>query len=206
VDSGVEEGGGISPFYDPMIAKIIVHAETRTAAAARLADACGKVEVWPVRTNAGFLVRCAANPDFVAGRIDTGFIAAHEATLIDRAPSPAVFAAAGRAMVADGPAPWAGSGFRLNAPPATSVLVEIDGARLDAHLGGDVGVVTTLPLPDGAVLFVAGVAKGQRLMVLEAMKMEHALAAPFDGTVERLAATTGDQVTEGAVLARLRPA
>jgi 3-methylcrotonyl-CoA carboxylase alpha subunit len=50
------------------------------------------------------------------------------------------------------------------------------------------------------------VAKGQRLMVLEAMKMEHALAAPFDGTVERLAATTGDQVTEGAVLARLRPA
>jgi 3-methylcrotonyl-CoA carboxylase alpha subunit len=247
VDSGVEEGGGISPFYDPMIAKIIVHAETRTAVAARLAHACGKVEVWPVRTNAGFLVRCAANPDFVAGRIDTGFIAAHEAALIDRAPSPAVFAAAGRAMVADGPAPWAGSGFRLNAPLATSVLVEIDGARLDAHLGGDVGVVTTLPLPEGAVLFVAGeayhataprsrglgeaaagdgqivapmpgrvvsvhvaegdaVAKGQRLMVLEAMKMEHALAAPFDGTVERLAATTGDQVTEGAVLARLRPA
>ena len=79
VDSGVEQGGEISPFYDPMIAKIIVHAPTRTAAAASLADACAQVQVWPVRTNAGFLVRCARDPDFVAARIDTGFIAAHEA-------------------------------------------------------------------------------------------------------------------------------
>jgi 3-methylcrotonyl-CoA carboxylase alpha subunit len=147
-------------------------------------------------------------------------------------------------MVADGPAPWAASGFRLNAPPVTSVLVEIDGARFDADLGGDAGGVTTLPLHDGAVLFAAGeaylattprsrglgeaaagdgrivapmpgrvvsvhvaegdaVARGQRLMVLEAMKMEHALAAPFDGVVDHLAARTGDQVTEGAVMARL---
>jgi acetyl/propionyl-CoA carboxylase alpha subunit len=247
VDSGVEQGGEISPFYDPMIAKIVVHAETRTAAAAKLAAACAQVAVWPVRTNAGFLVRCAMNLDFIAGQVDTGFIAAHEAALLDRAPSPAVLAAAARAMAADGPAPWAASGFRLNAPPATSVLVEIDGARFDTDLGGDAGRVTTLPLHDGAVVFSKGeaylattprsrglgeaaagdgrivapmpgrvvsvhvaegdiVAKGQRLMVLEAMKMEHALAAPFDGTVERLAATTGDQVTEGAVLARLRPA
>ena len=244
VDSGVEQGGEISPFYDPMIAKIVVHAETRTAAAAKLAAACGQVQVWPVRTNAGFLVRCAAEPDFVAAQVDTGFIAAHEAALLDRAPSPSVLAAAGRAMVADGPAPWAASGFRLNAPPATSVPVEIDGARFDADLAGEVGGVTTVPLHDSAVLFSKGeaylatpprsrglgeaaagdgrivapmpgrvvsvhvaegetVAKGQRLMVLEAMKMEHALAAPFDGVVDHLAAKTGDQVTEGAVLARL---
>ena len=244
VDSGVERGGEIGPFYDPMIAKIVVHAGTRTAAAAKLADACARVQVWPVRTNAGFLVRCATNPDFVAAQVDTGFIAAHEAALLDRDPSPAVLAAAAKAMVAPGPAPWAVSGFRLNAPPVASVLVEIDGARFDAGLGGDVGGVTILPLHDGAVLFAAGeayhvtpprsrglgeaaagdgrivapmpgrvvsvhvaegetVAKGQRLMVLEAMKMEHALAAPFDGVVDHLAAKTGDQVTEGAVLARL---
>jgi acetyl/propionyl-CoA carboxylase alpha subunit len=244
VDSGVERGGEISPFYDPMIAKIIVHAETRTAAAAKLAAACAKVEVWPVRTNAGFLVRCAREADFVAAQVDTGFIADHEAALLDRAPSPAVLAAAARSMVADGPAPWAASGFRLNAPPASITLVEIDGARFDAPLDGDARSVATLPLHDGAILFANGeaylaspprsrglgeaaagdgrivapmpgrvvsvhvaegetVAKGQRLMVLEAMKMEHALAAPFDGVVDHLAAKTGDQVTEGAVLARL---
>ena len=57
VDSGVEEGGEVSPFYDPMIAKLIAHAPTREAAAAQLAVACGAVEVWPVKTNAGFLAR-----------------------------------------------------------------------------------------------------------------------------------------------------
>ena len=246
VDSGVEEGGEISPFYDPMIAKIIVHAETRTAAAAELAAACAQVEVWPVRTNAGFLVRCASEPDFVAAHVDTGFIAAHEAVLIDRAPSSAVLAAAANAMVAQGPGPWAASAFRLNAPAATSTPVEIDGVRYDAPLTGDSRVVSSVSRPEGLILFASGeayavtspcsrglgeaaagdgritapmpgrvvsvdvaegdtVTKGRRLMVLEAMKMEHALTAPFDGIVGTLAAKTGDQVTEGAVLARLKP-
>ncbi|MFV4733700.1 acetyl/propionyl-CoA carboxylase subunit alpha, partial [Mycobacterium tuberculosis] len=65
VDTGVEEGGEVTPFYDPMIAKIIVHAQTREAVAAALSDACAEVEVWPVKTNAGFLTRAAAHPDFV---------------------------------------------------------------------------------------------------------------------------------------------
>ncbi|HEY2052188.1 MAG TPA: biotin carboxylase N-terminal domain-containing protein, partial [Caulobacteraceae bacterium] len=60
VDSGVGEGDRITPFYDPMIAKLIAHGETREAAAARLAQAARAVEVWPVRTNAAFLARCAA--------------------------------------------------------------------------------------------------------------------------------------------------
>jgi len=74
VDSAVEEGGVVSPFYDPMIAKLIAHADTREAAAEQLADACAAVEVWPVKTNAAFLARCASHPDFVAGDVDTGFI------------------------------------------------------------------------------------------------------------------------------------
>ncbi|MBU2400768.1 MAG: ATP-grasp domain-containing protein, partial [Alphaproteobacteria bacterium] len=57
VDTGVEQGGEVSQFYDPMIAKLIVHEDTREAAAARLAEAAGEVEVWPVKTNAGFLKR-----------------------------------------------------------------------------------------------------------------------------------------------------
>ncbi|MCA3698372.1 MAG: ATP-grasp domain-containing protein, partial [Brevundimonas sp.] len=81
VDTGVEQGGEVSQFYDPMIAKLIVHADTREAAAARLAETCGSVEVWPVRTNAGFLVRCLEHPRFVMGDVDTGFIGAEEGAL-----------------------------------------------------------------------------------------------------------------------------
>src|SRR5690606_16621591 len=55
VDAGVDEGGEVSQHYDPMIAKLIVHAPDRDGAAAALADACRQVEVWPVRTNAAFL-------------------------------------------------------------------------------------------------------------------------------------------------------
>ncbi|HEX8661830.1 MAG TPA: biotin carboxylase N-terminal domain-containing protein, partial [Brevundimonas sp.] len=70
VDTGVEEGGEVSQFYDPMIAKLIVHADSREEAARRLADVCGQVEVWPVKANAGFLKRCLEHPRFVAGDVD----------------------------------------------------------------------------------------------------------------------------------------
>ena len=73
VDSAVEEGSEVTPFYDPMIAKLIAHAPTREAVAAKLAKACGEVEVWPVKTNAAFLARCLAEPDFVAGWGGYGF-------------------------------------------------------------------------------------------------------------------------------------
>ena len=76
VDTAVDEGGAVTPFYDPMIAKLIAHNDTREAAARGLADACAAVEVWPVKTNAGFLARCLDHPDFVAADIDTGFFAA----------------------------------------------------------------------------------------------------------------------------------
>ena len=65
VDTGVEQGGAVTPFYDPMIAKLIVHAPSRRAAAAKLASACAEVEVWPVKTNAAFLARAASHPEFV---------------------------------------------------------------------------------------------------------------------------------------------
>ncbi|MDZ4364735.1 acetyl/propionyl/methylcrotonyl-CoA carboxylase subunit alpha [Brevundimonas sp.] len=76
IDSGVEQGGEVSQFYDPMIAKLIVHADDRQDAAQQLAEACRQVKVWPVRTNAAFLARCLDHPRFVAEDVDTGFIAA----------------------------------------------------------------------------------------------------------------------------------
>ena len=75
VDTGVEEGGEVTPFYDPMIAKLIAHAprpaRRRSPNWPRPAT---RVEVWPVKTNAGFLARCLEAPDFIAGDVDTGFI------------------------------------------------------------------------------------------------------------------------------------
>jgi propionyl-CoA carboxylase alpha chain/3-methylcrotonyl-CoA carboxylase alpha subunit len=84
VDSAVEEGGEVTPFYDPMIAKLIAHGADREDAARRLADACALVEVWPVKTNAAFLAKCASHPDFVDGAVDTGFIEARLDELTER--------------------------------------------------------------------------------------------------------------------------
>ena len=88
IETGVEQRGAISPFYDPMIAKLVAHGPTREAAASKLADACRQVQVWPVRTNAGFLARCLSEPDFVAGRIDTSFIESHLDHLLPPAKPP----------------------------------------------------------------------------------------------------------------------
>jgi 3-methylcrotonyl-CoA carboxylase alpha subunit len=254
VDSAVEEGGVVSPFYDPMIAKLIVHAPTREAAANKLAEACRTVEVWPVKTNAAFLARCAAHPDFVAGKIDTGFIAAHAEDLIPSGePSAAVaaaVAASGARAARNDASPWSAlTGFRVNAAISNKYWlnyadheqqVEVDPALVAQSLTTVRGEDQTIVFEDGlAYVFddeatvVGGgggagdgqirspmpgkivqapvsegesVTKGQVLVVLEAMKMEHALTAPADGVVVELRVKLGDQVSEGVVLARLEAA
>jgi len=289
VDTGVEQGGEVSQFYDPMIAKLIVHADTREAAAARLADACGEVEVWPVKANAGFLKRCLEHPRFVAGDVDTAFIGAEEAALARPAEAERkALAAAGGLMglQADaeafdaedkGLAPWRAGlfGFRLNAAPSaatalhlgevghalaltgdagwrgrqSSFEVAVDGGS-PTHIYGEPDLVVVdgevagvfAPDADRIVAFADGeafelcrrqaggegavsdgslrapmpgrivaapvkagdaVTQGQTVVVLEAMKMEHALTAPFDGVVQTMPVALGDQVTEGAVLAEV---
>jgi len=82
IDTGVEEGDWISPYYDPMIAKLIARGASREEAAGRLTEALQEVEVWPVRTNAGFLARAAADPDFRSGEVDTAFIPSRLDTLV----------------------------------------------------------------------------------------------------------------------------
>jgi acetyl/propionyl-CoA carboxylase alpha subunit len=250
IDSGVEKGGDISPFYDPMIAKLIVHAPTREDAASQLAVVCGGIEVWPVKTNAGFLTRLVSEPDFIAGEIDTGFIEARLTELTAK-PEPSNFllteAASALAAPDDGQ-PWSAgelAGFRLAAPAAPSLL-QADERTFEAQV--DPALEPAFPVSDGqAVLFEAGeafaftrprsaggdaehggdgqvrapmpgrivlvpvaaggkVAKGQTLVTLEAMKMEHAQTAPFDATVAEVLCAVGDQVSEGALLIRLEAA
>ncbi|MEO0665666.1 MAG: biotin carboxylase N-terminal domain-containing protein [Pseudomonadota bacterium] len=86
-DSGVREGDTISPFYDPMIAKLITHAETREAALAKLDRALGGTDVAGLTTNVGFLRRLSRVPAFAAGEVDTGLIAREGASLTDN-PAP----------------------------------------------------------------------------------------------------------------------
>ncbi|PTQ12332.1 methylcrotonoyl-CoA carboxylase [Sphingomonas oleivorans] len=250
VDSGVEEGGEVTPFYDPMLAKLIVHAPSRGAAAARLAEACRAIQVWPVGTNAAFLARAAADPDFVRGAVDTGFIERHAGRLVPGAePSEAGVAMAARAMLpAPGNDPWTAlPGFRANAAPERRVAVEVGGrVRLAEVVPG--GEPVTVELGGEKVLFLDGeawafgppvaehagggggvsdgaimspmpgrivavevaegdrVAKGQKILLLEAMKMEQALVAPFDGIVAEMKAAAGGQVAEGVMLARIERA
>ena len=239
VDTGVEQGSVISPFYDPMIAKLTAHGETREDARERLADALDEAVVWPVRSNAGFLVEALDHPDFAAGRVDTGLIAREGDALMPPAyPSEEALTAAAAELA--GPALLAG--FRLNASPRRAARFLLDGEGVDIDFtdaeeaeeavttsvliseggqtwalapfrasgaaaggAGDGAILSPMPGKIISVDVAAGdtVTKGQKLLTLEAMKMEHSLVAPFDGTVAELNAEAGGQVTEGALLARI---
>ncbi len=242
IDSGVEEGGEVTPYYDPMIAKIITHAPTRADAAAKLANACAALEVWPVKTNAGFLTRTAANADFIAARIDTGFIERHAGQLIPGTePSAPVLQAAAHALLpTNSTDPWSAlTGLRIAAAPDTRIAVDIAGsthvvtlagptpayttsddvlfiqgeaweyglARADHAAGGgaasDGAILSPMPGRIIAVHAAEGdhVKKGQKLLVLEAMKMEQQLLAPFDGIVKTFTAKLDAQIAEGVLLA-----
>src|SRR4029077_18667060 len=74
IDTGVYEGAEVAPFYDPMIAKLIAHGDTRDEARERLGDMLDDSAVWPVKTNAAFLIAALAHPEFAAGEVDTGLI------------------------------------------------------------------------------------------------------------------------------------
>jgi 3-methylcrotonyl-CoA carboxylase alpha subunit len=248
VDSGVEEGDSVSPHYDAMLAKLIAHGSTRRAAAATLSGACAAVQVWPVRTNAAFLARTLADPDYLAGDVDTGFIERHAARIVPSAqPSAQVLQAAAQAVVAadESGGPWEHlTGFRMAAAPERRVRIEVAGLGHLIELGQSIGHASHCLVKGEQVLFLEGeawsigtlrgadvarqhsgdgtivspmpgrivaidvaqgsrVQRGQRLLVLEAMKLEHNLLAPFDGVVAELRAGAGQQVVEGALLLRI---
>ena len=291
VDTGVREGDVVTAFYDPMIAKVIAHDKTREGAAKHLTNALARVEIAGPRTNAAFLVAALRHKDFIAGRIDTGFIERHQAELIPEAGPPpkeiialaALFVVKGRARGLESaePDPWnAGDAFRLagagreamefqahRAKLAVAVIHQHDGyrfetdgtnivgdgtldhdGRLTATLGGkefSVGAARTVagiaimtgghtyvlaprdalahaeehvgdmdavvaPMPGRVVQLLVKkgdkVKRGAPIAVLEAMKMEHTLAAPADTVIEAVAVAQGDQVVEGAVIAKLKSA
>src|SRR5690606_2757243 len=112
-------------------AKIITHADTRDDAIAQLREACADVEAFPVKTNAGFLVRCLDDESFAAGEVDTSLIAARGEALWHRPPpsADAVAYAAARFMgqtQTDERTPWTSlGGFRINAPAQIKVRMRV---------------------------------------------------------------------------------
>jgi 3-methylcrotonyl-CoA carboxylase alpha subunit len=81
VDTGVRAGDAITPYYDPMIAKLIVHGDDRAAALRRMNEALGEYEIVGVATNVSFLKRVVTHEAFASGHVDTGLIARHHAAL-----------------------------------------------------------------------------------------------------------------------------
>ena len=98
VDTGVRQGDSVTPFYDPMIAKIIAHGEDRAIARARLSRALGETAVLGVATNLGFLARVVADADFAAGAVDTGFIERRGEALLGPADPPPALALAAASL------------------------------------------------------------------------------------------------------------
>jgi len=216
VDSGVEEGDEITPFYDPMIAKLVTHAQTREGAAEALAAACRSVEVWPVKTNAGFLARCAAHPDFVAARVDTGFIAERLNVLTAKAPPsppPGAVAAAGKAPPTPGDAervsPWNSgqgtAGFRLNAPPVDSAHVYVDGAPREARFEV-ADAASFLTTGDGEVVFFCDgdafclSVRGSAHRSAAASTSDGIIRSSMPGRIASVAVALGETVSAGQTL------
>ena len=290
IDSGVREGDAITPFYDPMIAKLVCHGRDRNEARKRMEQALARVQAVGVTTNAVFLRRLMSDAAFSKAELDTGLIEHRKATLLPppAAPDLRTLAIAAAAVVslergADEPRagawrdPWsAGNGWRpgtlllrsmrfghheaehdialeyaaggwtvragdeavcladLRFDPASGTLRGLAGdsafevaVALDAeslHLFGPEGPMVlhwasplahagdaaadtgglAAPMPGKVVAVLVAaeqkVARGQPLVVIEAMKMEHTIAAPADGRITELRYRLGDQVAEGATL------
>jgi len=133
VDSGVSEGDSVSPFYDPMLGKLIAWGEDREQARLRLLAMLDEFAIGGVKTNIAFLRRILAHPAFAAAELDTGFIARHQEVLLPTASELPVefWQAAAEAWLQSTPAqlraddpgsPWAGrEGMRLGLPARSSV-------------------------------------------------------------------------------------
>jgi 3-methylcrotonyl-CoA carboxylase alpha subunit len=133
IDAGVVQGDVISPFYDPMIAKLIVHGKDRAEALARMSQALAAFQVAGPATNVAFLGRLIASDAFVAADLDTGLIQRHHDSLF---PEPqmlplAVLALAAVSLVGSGSSvtgePWSQlSGWRMNGTYQRSLVFSSD--------------------------------------------------------------------------------
>ena len=192
VDAGVEEGDEVPIAYDPLLAKLIAHGETRDEALDLLGSALAETEVAGVITNLPFLRWLVAHPVLRAGQTTTAFLTEHPPLSEPPPRAPA--------------RPWRGA-WRLNLPapppappPDAAAAARAPGAGLESS-------ALSAPMP-GTVIRVhvaAGdrVAPRQPLLVLEAMKMETPVVSPYAAVVQAVHVAEGDQVAGGTLLVEL---
>ncbi|MGN6148792.1 MAG: acetyl-CoA carboxylase biotin carboxylase subunit, partial [Rhizomicrobium sp.] len=160
VDTGVREGDTISPFYDPMIAKVIAYADTREAAIEKLANALSESRIAGLSTNNAFLIRCLRSPDFIKGDIDTGFIGRHEAELIPHAiiTQEILAAASGEILREYRPwndDPWGNQdSFRLSGSTQQTADFIVDGKRVAVPFSPPQDRIETLRLANGDIAVI----------------------------------------------------
>jgi 3-methylcrotonyl-CoA carboxylase alpha subunit len=177
VDSGVEAGSEVTPFYDAMIAKLIAHGPSREAALDRMASALERTLIAGVRSNVAFLGALSRAPAFREGKVDTGFIDRNLATLGAEPHGPDIAAAAlavlrlierepvqveASAEAAEADSPWAArDGFQLGGIRSLTLPILVDGESADANIiygrgGADVTVAGTKPAADANVFEADG--------------------------------------------------
>jgi acetyl/propionyl-CoA carboxylase alpha subunit len=192
LDAGVEEGDEVGVAYDPLIAKLIAHGETRDDALDRLRRALDETEIEGVTTNLPFLRWLVSHPAVLAGRTTTRLLDVFPPL---SAPPPRLPGG-----------PWSGA-WRLNlAPPPPAAPPDVDDARRDHGLVGEQSALAA-PMPGTVIrlLVAAGdrVQPRQPLVVLEAMKMETPIVSPYEAVVRAVHVAEGDRVVGGAVLVEL---
>jgi len=248
IDHGMTDGLAISPYYDPMIAKVIAHGATREEARVRLIRALAETVVLGPTTNRHFLIRLLKHPDFAAGEATTSFLVKHQfpAPEIDEAH----WNAAANFLWQDSAQKYPPSmrGWRNSNPEPTPIrlaaggkerLMQIrtaDPMEVPFHIDGndilvDLDALTvrftdkTYAPPETAVAGSDGklrapmdgrivaikvapgdkVVRGQTLIVLEAMKIQHQLKAALDAKVEAISVLEGQQVSNRTVLVAMEP-
>jgi acetyl/propionyl-CoA carboxylase alpha subunit len=193
VDAGVAEGDEIGAAYDPMIAKLIAHGETREEAFARLQAALRETAVDGVTTNLPFLRWLVSHPLVRAGDVTTSFLVEHPPL----SPMPGRTAAR----------PWR-TPFRLNLPvPPPAQPPDVDSLAGDHRAAAGEHSTLTAPMPGTVIRLLVregdSVHARQPVVVLEAMKMETLLTSPYDAVVRAVHVEEGASVAAGAVLVEL---
>jgi len=221
-DTAARAGWAPNPAFDSLLAKVIGHdGGPRFAdACARTARALDEFRIAGLRTNLAFLRALLGHPEFIANRIDTGFLERHGEELADEAARIAAHSGTRRAAIgAEVPAGPVGEpigrgglGARIDTGDPLAVLAY--GKQASAAAGGDAvepaGPGAVCALLQGTIVEISvaegdAVRAGQPLLVMSAMKMEHVVSAPLAGIVRRIAVATGDTVPEGLALAWIEP-
>lgn len=220
IDSGVREGDVISPFYDPMLGKLIAWGSNREQARQRLIDLLRGTMVGGVRSNRAFLQRLLQHPAFIAAELDTDFIPRHAEELLPAVePLPDSFwKQAARHFIASEPAqqraddpdsPWQRTdGLRLGLPSSIRLHLHCRGEQRRLYLPG------TEPTDDLSAAIRRGDAlyldwQGELLAISQVdpiaaaqshVQPQGALTAPMNGSIVRILVEPGQQVEVGALL------